>query len=115
RNNAEDIGPGGSAAAPWYPYPDVTFAPGEAYKRVAVESLKLPESSVAVTGDPRHDEVFWYKQRARFYRKEFLARYGLPDRPIVMLATQPFIEEAERVDFVRTAIEALRLVSQCHL
>lgn len=113
-NNAEDIADPASNEAAKFPYPDITFATSELFRKTMIEELRLPASTVAITGDPRWDEVHWFSNWPGFDRDAFLRQYGLPKGHLVVVATQPLPDRTERNEMLRVALEACAAVPGCH-
>jgi hypothetical protein len=113
-NNAEDIADPASNEVARFPYPDLTFATGELFRKTMIEELRLPASTVTITGDPRWDEVHWFDNWPGFDRDTFLKQYGLPAERLVVVATQPLPDKAERNEMLRVALEACAAVPGCH-
>ena len=102
----DSISVSGSARTPYCPIPEKTAVYGQYYYDLLTKMSAYPPSSVVVTGQPRYDTLVMADRG--FRREKFCARLGLlPDRKIVLVATQPWSMPIRKA-FLRSVLTALK-------
>jgi len=102
----DSISASGSIRTPYCPIPEKTAVYGRYYYDLLIKMSAYPPSSVVVTGQPRYDTLVMANRV--FRREKFCARLGLvPDRKIVLVATQPWSMPIRKA-FIRSVLTALK-------